>query len=213
MPPWEERLGVKCLLRPFNESETAAYVEHRLRVAGARRTIIEPDAVATLHELTHGIARQINRLCDLALLIGFAEERRTLSADHFESVCRELVAVAPGRHMPAKNIRVLVVDDSAVIREILCDLVREAAGMEVVGTASDGREALQQIDRLAPGRGDTRPPDAEYGRSGDPGRPVRARRGSGHRGQLADAVRRKHHAGRPGPRRWTTCPNRRGRRI
>ena len=35
MPQWEERLGVKCLLRPFSESETAAYVEHRLRVAGA----------------------------------------------------------------------------------------------------------------------------------------------------------------------------------
>ncbi len=27
----EERLGVKCLLRPFNEEETAAYVSHRLR--------------------------------------------------------------------------------------------------------------------------------------------------------------------------------------
>jgi general secretion pathway protein A len=95
MPQWEERLGVKCLLRPFNESETAAYVEHRLRAAGATRPIIEPEALSTLHELTHGIARRINRLCDLALLIGFAEERKTLGREHFESVCRELVAVTP----------------------------------------------------------------------------------------------------------------------
>lgn len=95
MPQWEERLGVKCLLRPFNESETAAYVEHRLRVAGAAQSIVDPDALPTLQELTGGIARRINRLCDLALLVGFAEEQQTLSAGHFESVCRELVAVTP----------------------------------------------------------------------------------------------------------------------
>lgn len=95
MPQLEERLGVKCLIRTFSEQETAAYVEHRLKVAGATRTIFEPDAIPTLHALTHGVARRINRLCDLALLIGFAEERSTIGASHFEAVCQELVAVVP----------------------------------------------------------------------------------------------------------------------
>ncbi|MGA2031528.1 MAG: AAA family ATPase [Thermoguttaceae bacterium] len=95
LPQWEERLGVKCLLRPLAEQETAAYVQHRLRVAGAQRDIFEPEAFAALHALTHGIARQINRLCDLALLIGFAEERSSISAAHLEAVCQELVAVTP----------------------------------------------------------------------------------------------------------------------
>ena len=95
MPHLEERLGVKCLLRPFNEEETAAYVSHRLRVAGAARPIFEPDALPAIFGLTHGIARRINRLCDLALLIGFAEERRTLNAEHVEAVCQELVTVTP----------------------------------------------------------------------------------------------------------------------
>jgi type II secretory pathway predicted ATPase ExeA len=95
MPQWEERLGVKCLLRPFNEAETAGYVEHRLRAAGAMRPIVDPDAMPTLHALTHGLGRRINRLCDLALLVGFAEEQRMLGAGHFEAVCRELVAVTP----------------------------------------------------------------------------------------------------------------------
>jgi general secretion pathway protein A len=95
MPQLEERMGVKCLLRPLGVQETADYVAHRLRAAGALRPIIEPEAIATLHELTHGVARQINRLCDLALLIGYAEERQTLGAAHFEAVCCELVAIAP----------------------------------------------------------------------------------------------------------------------
>ena len=59
------------------------------------RSIVEPDALPTLQELTHGVARRINRLCDLALLVGYAEEQATLDAGHFESVCRELVAVTP----------------------------------------------------------------------------------------------------------------------
>ena len=94
MPQWEEQLGVKCLLRPFSETETAAYVEHRLRVAGAVRSIVDADAMPTLHALTHGIARRINRLCDLALLVGFAEEQAMLGAEQFEAVSQELVAVA-----------------------------------------------------------------------------------------------------------------------
>jgi len=95
MPQLEERLAVKCLLRPLSERETAEYVAHRLQVAGAVRTIFEPDALPVLHALTHGVARRINRLCDLALLIGFAEERPTITAGQFEAVCQELVAVVP----------------------------------------------------------------------------------------------------------------------
>ncbi len=95
LPSWEERLAVKCLLRPLGETETASYVAHRLRAAGATRTIIEPDALPAVQALTQGIPRRINRLCDLALLVGYAEEQATLAAGHFESVCRELVAVAP----------------------------------------------------------------------------------------------------------------------
>jgi type II secretory pathway predicted ATPase ExeA len=95
MPQFDERLGVKCLLRPFNTEETAAYVTHRLKIAGAKKTIIELNAFPTLHELTGGIPRRINRLCDLALLIGYAEERKTIDAAHFESVSQELVTIAP----------------------------------------------------------------------------------------------------------------------
>ncbi|MGO8689164.1 MAG: protein-glutamate methylesterase/protein-glutamine glutaminase [Thermoguttaceae bacterium] len=50
---------------------------------------------------------------------------------------------------PAK-IRVLVVDDSAVLRKLLCDHVAGDAGMEVVGTAGNGRQALEMIDSLHP---------------------------------------------------------------
>ncbi len=94
-PQLEERLGVKCLLRPFSEHETAQYVEHRLKVAGAVEPIFSPEALGTVYRLTRGVGRRINRLCDLALLIGYAEDRRTIDSAHVEGVSRELTTVAP----------------------------------------------------------------------------------------------------------------------
>ncbi|MEX1222998.1 MAG: AAA family ATPase [Pirellulales bacterium] len=94
-PGLEERLGVKCLLRPLNLEETIQYVNHRLSAAGARREIFSHESLERLFHLTHGKPRKINRLCDLALLIGYAEEQQSISAHHIESVSQELIAVAP----------------------------------------------------------------------------------------------------------------------
>jgi two-component system chemotaxis response regulator CheB len=52
--------------------------------------------------------------------------------------------------MASKAIRVLVVDDSAVIRAMITDNIAEEPGMEVAGTASNGRKALEAIDALRP---------------------------------------------------------------
>lgn len=94
MPQWDERLSVKCLLRAFTVEETMAYVQHRLAVAGSDRTIFEPTAIEALHEVSHGIPRQINRLCDLALLVGFAEELRSIGPAQIEAVSQDLVTVS-----------------------------------------------------------------------------------------------------------------------
>jgi CheY-like chemotaxis protein len=47
-------------------------------------------------------------------------------------------------------VRVLVVDDSQVFRNVLSALVAATPGFEVVGTAASGREALELVARLAP---------------------------------------------------------------
>lgn len=65
---------------------------------------------------------------------------------------------APGGAQPAPRsggggidpIRVLVVDDSVVIRKLVTEALREAAGIEVVGTAVNGRASLTKVDQLRP---------------------------------------------------------------
>jgi DNA-binding NarL/FixJ family response regulator len=48
------------------------------------------------------------------------------------------------------TIRVLVADDQRVVREGLASLLRLLAGVEVVGTAADGNEALAMAIQLQP---------------------------------------------------------------
>jgi two-component system chemotaxis response regulator CheB len=47
-------------------------------------------------------------------------------------------------------IRVLVVDDSAYVRKVLTQILSRSPFLEVVGTARDGREALDQVLELRP---------------------------------------------------------------
>ena len=49
-----------------------------------------------------------------------------------------------------KNIRVLIVDDHTLVRDGIRALLALATDIEVVGEAANGREALDQIKRLAP---------------------------------------------------------------
>lgn len=94
MPHLDERLGAKCLIRPLTIEETMSYVSHRMSIAGAPGGVFEPAALETLFLLTRGVPRRINRLCDLALLVGFAEEQRFVSADQVEAVAKELAVAA-----------------------------------------------------------------------------------------------------------------------
>jgi two-component system chemotaxis response regulator CheB len=50
----------------------------------------------------------------------------------------------------ARKIRVLIVDDSAIVRKILSETLASEPDMEVVGTAPDPIIALEKINRLKP---------------------------------------------------------------
>lgn len=52
--------------------------------------------------------------------------------------------------MNQERIRILIADDHAIVREGLRALIETEAGMELVGEASDGIEAIQMARRLAP---------------------------------------------------------------
>lgn len=52
--------------------------------------------------------------------------------------------------MTHRNLRVLVVDDSQLIRALISDLLEEASDIDVIGTAADGMEAVRMSRSLKP---------------------------------------------------------------
>lgn len=89
-PRLEERLDIAALLDPLSADELPAYVAHRLRVAGAQRELFTPSAIDALSYLSHGVPRRINRLGDLALLVGYANEAEVVDEELIESVASDL---------------------------------------------------------------------------------------------------------------------------
>ncbi len=85
-----DRIAVRCTLRPLSAHETAEYVLHRLKSAGATQGIFDQDALDAVFEISGGVPLRINRLCDVALLVGFADQARSLSAALIESVADEV---------------------------------------------------------------------------------------------------------------------------
>jgi len=87
--PLADRIAVHCELTPLDPHETAGYVHHRLALAGAQHEIFTPAALSALHHHSGGAFRRINRLCDLGLLLGFAEEAGLVDARQIEAAAAE----------------------------------------------------------------------------------------------------------------------------
>ena len=64
----QQRITARYHLRPLTKKELAAYVLHRLSIAGVNRKLFPADTIDRLFALSGGIPRMINLLCDRALL-------------------------------------------------------------------------------------------------------------------------------------------------
>jgi general secretion pathway protein A len=68
-----QRITLNVRIRPLDAPETAAYVRTRLEKAGARDLdIFTPEALEKIAQVTSGIPRLVNVLCDACLMAGFA---------------------------------------------------------------------------------------------------------------------------------------------
>jgi general secretion pathway protein A len=63
-----QRITARFHLRPLSLGETGDYIRHRVAVAGVDRPLFTSSAVRRIHQVSGGIPRVINILCDRALL-------------------------------------------------------------------------------------------------------------------------------------------------
>ena len=70
-----QRITARYHLTPLSPEETAAYIEHRLEVAGCKHPLFTRNTLHLIHRLSGGVPRLINTICDRALLGAYARKR------------------------------------------------------------------------------------------------------------------------------------------
>src|SRR5205814_303853 len=97
----KQRVSLRCDISALpNVEETAQYIAHRLKVAGAERAdIFSPGAIDYIFRCSEGIPRNINNLCDNALLNGFAASESVISRGIVEEVAATFDMVPRADHL------------------------------------------------------------------------------------------------------------------
>lgn len=116
-----QRIAVHCHLDPLTPGETAAYIHHRLHVAGAKNEIFNDIACAAVYFFTGGVPRLINLLCDQALVYTFSQDGLSVSPDVIAEVVldRARSGLSAFRELPQGwNARELVGNITGILREM-----------------------------------------------------------------------------------------------
>ena len=109
----KQRVALRCVIKPLpNVEETDRYITSRLLVSGAARTdLFSSEAIDYIYRCTEGIPRNINNICDNALLAGYAAGELTIDrsiieevAESFDMLPRMDRGLQPGeeRELPAR---------------------------------------------------------------------------------------------------------------
>ena len=81
LPALDQRVVVRYRMGAMTPEETAAYVDRRLRIAGAEGQVFSARALRQVHEATGGVPRLVNMLCANALFVAYSRGERSISED------------------------------------------------------------------------------------------------------------------------------------
>ena len=93
--PLAQRVALKCKLESFNQESTEGYINHRMRLAGAKVALFTPDSAKLIHHYSRGIPRLINTICDNSLFEGYLLKKKTIETDLVQAVATDLGLVTP----------------------------------------------------------------------------------------------------------------------
>ena len=110
----DQRVTMRCELRPLTKEDVAGYVAHRLAMVGGTRERIAfaSAAIDMIHAASNGIPRLVNMICDRALSRAHLERVSVIgpplvagAIDELQLVSSQVVVVGPGRRHDARQAR------------------------------------------------------------------------------------------------------------
>jgi len=85
-----QRITARFHLNPLSRYELKAYISHRLAVAGSNVQLFDEKAIKRLFQLSHGVPRLINIICDRALLGTYVESKTSVDPQTVNNAAKEV---------------------------------------------------------------------------------------------------------------------------
>lgn len=158
---FRQRIAVSYHLMPLDASDTAAYINFRLEHAALGEPLRFPiEACSLVHEISGGIPRIINVVCDAALVFGYAEERHTIDRAMIDEVVTELEETGIVRRAPQSAMS--AADGSGVPATAIAGSSRPPAAVEPASATA----VPQDTSAAAASPGASVPPSSPQERHG-----------------------------------------------
>lgn len=161
-----QRIVARYHLGPLTKAEVAAYVRHRLEIAGTTRQLFPPSLMGRLYRLSGGVPRVINVICDRALLGAFVQGKEKVDSATLAKAAREVLDapdVRRGGGQRALALALMLGACAALILLVNRVEQRAAAPTEEPAVAGPAAEPARPVppvtDAGAPATTETRWPD------------------------------------------------------
>lgn len=152
-----QRIQIGCHLKPLDREEVTEYIYYRMEGAGNRNAVtFAPEALNLIHELSRGVPRLINILCDYLLLDAFASEKKDIAGDDVSAIADELdferqywqsAQERPSSATGMRRARTLPKRASQVLKTIN-DLGNRLEKLERSPSPADQNSVVDLMDRL-----------------------------------------------------------------
>jgi general secretion pathway protein A len=87
----EQRIAIRYHLNTLDNTHTANYIAHRLKMAGQAKPLFTAQAVKLIFDFTRGTPREINNICDVALLVGYSNQLKEIDERLIAEVIKDKV--------------------------------------------------------------------------------------------------------------------------
>ena len=109
-----QRITARYHLLPLTSSEVKAYIHHRLGVASGDSSVFSAGALGAVYQVTGGIPRVINLLCDRALTLTFTKQAPVVHTHIFYAAAEQILGADVVAQRRGKQRKILLVGLFAV---------------------------------------------------------------------------------------------------
>lgn len=146
MEQFKQRIAATCHIGPLDQDETRAYIEHRLKCAGASgKPTFDAEAFRAIFGASQGIPRRINSICDRLLLLGFMGNKTHLGLADVNEVVRDFAQEAA---VPAKKAVVEPETDSGFGRLVPAETALDIDLSRLKLGAGEAAKMSEQLSSL-----------------------------------------------------------------